>query len=227
MMRRLNDVLSRKDVDEKANETFNIAVETTVQVITASSTGQMPSVYPLMTKLASLCTVIRDGFLYEKLISFFKEIEDIPAHERKKIFDSLQNEDESFAKRIIQNLESIDSSEKATALGKALRDVFLGKITRKQYLRIQSISNHLDLETIREYKDLKSQIFDDVDGTIKVNTEELTLFEYEMVCKRLLALGIVYEEVEFQNQHGSNTPKYSYLASVIGVYILHYFYVKD
>lgn len=221
-------VLSRKEVEEKATDTAVVAVGITAQLITAGSTSEFPNIVPLATKLAGLCTAIRDGFLYEKLIAFFKEIEDIPAHERKEIFQKLQSEDESFTKKIIQNLESIESTEKATALGKALRDVFLGKLDRKKYLRIQSISNHLDLDAIKEYKELASQIFEDkINGTIRKDIEEITIFEYEMVCKRLLALGIVYEEVEVPNQFGSSTPKYSYLPSVIGVYILHYFYIKD
>lgn len=174
-----------KSVKSKAiNELTPELLEMSLDLVIESEVLKDIPVFGIGFKSYSLYKNITESFFTKKLLKFLFELKDIPQANREKFIVELEskNETNKAGEKLLITLNRLNDVDKATIIGKLLKQTILGKITFDNFKRLTHIIDNTYLEDMELLKD--NEYLRNINDDIKSNLYQVGLLNQSIKDNR-------------------------------------------
>lgn len=174
-----------KSVKSKAiNELTPELLEMSLDLVIESEVLKDIPVFGIGFKSYSLYKNITESFFTKKLLKFLFELKDIPQANREKFIVELEskNETNKAGEKLLITLNRLNDVDKATIIGKLLKQTILGKITFDNFKRLTHIIHNTYLEDMELLKD--NEYLRNINDDIKSNLYQVGLLNQSIKDNR-------------------------------------------
>ncbi|MDY3361729.1 MAG: hypothetical protein SOY04_15265 [Clostridium celatum] len=184
----------------KSESNFSNIIDN-AEIVGGSVTGNPISILKGLNKGIESGGVIANMLFYDKLTQFLFKIEEIPYEDRIKFINKyVDGKENNFERRLIEEVNSIDDSNKIGLLSNAFKAMVYDKIDVNEFCRISSILRNTLIEDIMF---MKRKMIDEFESKAKGKfSEEIYVYALSNTglmrqCTLDANTGLQYEFTDF------------------------------